>query len=130
MVEETIVAEKWWIQTGEESLGIFEADVVSAYPIEFVKSDLFGSLIGHNVKIKIVINTAKVHVSDSGKMNYSNQRSSEVWSGEFEILEEEEYLTKISIIGEGVPHPICDIPFALGIGHWRWIPAVNEPPEL
>ena len=45
-----------------------------------------------------------------------------VWEGEMEILTDTEYITKISFIGEGEPQPICDMPFAIGIGHYRWIP--------
>lgn len=48
--------------------------------------------------------------------------TSEVWRGDLDILSDREYLTKISIIADGISHPICDIPFGVGIGHWMWIP--------
>lgn len=48
--------------------------------------------------------------------------TSEVWRGDLEIMSEREYLLKISVLADGEPQPICDIPFAIGIGHWLWIP--------
>ena len=50
------------------------------------------------------------------------REDSEVWSGELDIIPEGVYLTKISVIAEGIEHPICEIPFAIGIGHWIWVP--------
>lgn len=69
------------------------------------------------MKAKIVIMTASV---ESGE--YTGMRHSEIWSGELEILDDREYLVKMSVIGEGMEHPIVDIPFATGIGHWHWVP--------
>lgn len=87
-----------------------------------MRTDVFGSLIGQGVKIRIIINTTKVSVKEDGKIVHSEMRSAEVWQGDLEILEDNEYLTKISILGEGQAHPICDIPFALGTGWWMWVP--------
>lgn len=47
---------------------------------------------------------------------------SEVWRGDLDINDQDTYLTMISIIADGVAHPICDIPFAIGVGHWLWVP--------
>lgn len=66
------------------------------------------------MKIKIVINTRVAEESGDNR--------SEIWSGELEIKDKDEYLTMISVIGEGIEHPICQIPFAIGIGHYLWIP--------
>lgn len=55
--------------------------------------------------------------------------SSEVWSGEWELNTEGEYLSKVSVIAEGVEHPICDIPFGLDIGYWHWYPPMVEENE-
>jgi len=66
------------------------------------------------VKIKIVINTRKAE-------EHGDNRAV-IWEGELEILDKEEYLTMISMIGEGQPQPLCMIPFAIGIGHYLWIP--------
>lgn len=66
------------------------------------------------VKVKIIIQTRD---KDTG-----NRRTSEVWSGELSMETETEYLAKVSLIGEGEPQPLCDIPFATGIGHYVWYP--------
>lgn len=66
------------------------------------------------MNIKIVINTRKEGQTADNR--------SEIWSGELEITDKDEYLTMISIIAEGQPQPICQIPFAIGIGHYLWIP--------
>lgn len=72
------------------------------------------------MKVKMVIQTA----AGDG----SGIRQSEVWNGELEFDETKEYLMKVSIIGEGIPQPICDIPFALGVGHYQWVPPMPEEP--
>jgi hypothetical protein len=73
------------------------------------------------MKVKIVIQTM-----EPGSDNESwDTRNSEVWSGELAILKEGVYVAKVSLIGEGEPQPICDIPFSLGVGHYRWIPPDN-----
>jgi hypothetical protein len=70
------------------------------------------------MKVKIVIQTRD---KDTG-----NRRTSVVWSGELDILPDTEYLAKVTMIGEGEPQPICDIPFATGIGHYVWVPPSKE----
>jgi hypothetical protein len=75
------------------------------------------------MKVKIVINTVEVN---DGKV--SEEDRSEVWSGELDILRENVYLTKLSIIAEGEPQPICDIPFSLATGYWAWIPPNRDEP--
>lgn len=70
------------------------------------------------MKVKIVINT-----SDAEGHGI---RRSEIWNGEMEILDKKEYLVMISVIGEGQPQPICQIPFAMGIGHYLWVPPDKE----
>lgn len=54
---------------------------------------------------------------------------SEVWSGELELLRESTYITKISLIGEGMEHPLCDVPFSMDTGHWLWVPGVEGIPR-
>ena len=66
------------------------------------------------MRVKIVIQTMQMGQPGSSR--------SEVWSGEMEILDENTYLVKMSIIAEDKPQPIVDIPFALGVGHYMWIP--------
>jgi hypothetical protein len=65
------------------------------------------------MKVKIVINTRK---EGQGSDNRSL-----LWEGELEIKDKTEYLTMISVLAEGQPQPICQIPFAIGIGHYLWI---------
>ena len=73
------------------------------------------------MKTKIVITTVKD--GDGGL------RRSEVWSGEMNILDDEEYLVEMSIIAEGKPQPIVNIPFSPGRGHYLWIPGDNDALE-
>jgi len=65
------------------------------------------------MKAKIVITTA----DESG-----DHKRSEIWAGEMEILDKTEYLLRFSVIAEGQPQPLVDVPFALGMGHWIWLP--------
>lgn len=78
------------------------------------------------MKVKIVINTMEIDPGGKG----ARYRSSEVWSGELNILPKGEYLTKISIIADGIEHPICDVPFSLSMGYWQWIPPLVDSDEL
>lgn len=73
------------------------------------------------MKAKIVITTASVEESE-----YQGMKRSEVWNGELDILDNREYLLRFSIIAEGQPQPIVDVPFAIGMGHWIWIPPDRE----
>ena len=70
------------------------------------------------MRMKIVIST--MERLDSG------ERRSEIWNGEMDILEDGEYITKISILGEGMEHPICEIPFSPMTGYWQWIPPLVD----
>jgi hypothetical protein len=70
------------------------------------------------VKIKIIINTIEMEPDDENRLI---RRTSEVWSGELDILPKGEYLTKISIMAEGINEPICDVPFSPMEGHYQWI---------
>ena len=70
------------------------------------------------MKVKIVIDTA--HAEDGGK------HRSQIWEGELEIKDKNEYLMMISVMAEGQPQPICQVPFAIGIGHYLWIPPDHE----
>jgi hypothetical protein len=70
------------------------------------------------MKTKIVITTMKAEEKGLHR--------SEIWSGEMEILDNQEYLVLFSIIAEGQPQPIFQAPFAIGIGHYRWIPPDRE----
>lgn len=48
--------------------------------------------------------------------------NSEVWRGDMEILRENTYLLRLSVLADGEPQPICDVPFSLGSGYYMWIP--------
>ena len=65
------------------------------------------------MKIKIVIDTADE--------NGEPMARSQVWEGELDILNDKEYLTRISIMAEGKEHPVCQVPFSPGIGYYQWI---------
>ena len=80
------------------------------------------------MKIKIIINTVEMLPDNENDLI---RRTSEVWSGEMDILPKNEYLTKISIIAEGINEPICEVPFSIGEGYYQWIPPLmnNEKQE-
>lgn len=89
--------------------------------------DVFGNLIGRNgMKIKIVINT--MEIAPGGQS--AQYRTSEIWSGEMNILPKGEYLTKISILTDGIEHPICDIPFSVTMGYWQWVPPLVDDERM
>ena len=99
------------------------------------KVDVFGALIQRPdtdlierepMKVKIVINT--MEIAPGGES--TQYRVSEVWSGELDILPKGEYLTKISIIAEGIEHPICDVPFSVTMGYWQWIPPLVDDERM
>jgi hypothetical protein len=69
------------------------------------------------MKVKIAIESAS---PIDGSM--LGMRHTVVWEGELEILQDTEYVTKISLIGEGEPQPLCDVPWAIGVGHYVWVP--------
>lgn len=68
---------------------------------------------GRKMKIQIIIDT---HVADENGLHRAK-----VWEGEMEIHNDREYITLISIMADGQPQPICQVPFAIGIGHYQWI---------
>lgn len=39
-----------------------------------------------------------------------------------------EYLAKISVIAEGVVHPICEVPFNPHSGYYQWVPVPDSTP--
>jgi hypothetical protein len=78
------------------------------------------------MKVRIVIQTMEPNADNETW----GHRHSEVWSGDLELLDKNEYLTKISVIADGEPQPICDIPFAIGIGHYMWIPPDSAIEQL
>lgn len=78
------------------------------------------------MKAKIVINTwVDTRTEEEQHMAFfvkGYAETSEVWSGELEIIPKGVYLLKMSVIAEGEPHPIVEVPFSIGIGHWLWVP--------
>jgi hypothetical protein len=75
-----------------------------------------GNTVGQKLKLAIM-------TYDSKDKAY---RHSVVWEGELEIKPDNEYLMKVSMLVEGKPEPLCDIPFAPGIGHYMWVPGSPE----
>lgn len=76
---------------------------------------------GNQMKVQIIIDTVK-----EGENLFTGTNRSKVWEGELEIIDEKEYLVLITIMGEGMPQPIVQLPFAKGIGHYIWIPPDTE----
>jgi hypothetical protein len=112
MAEETRMAKKWRIFSGWLNQ--------SKYLHQF-------EIGAKDVKVKIVINTIQLDETSEPPVK---ERRAEVWSGEMEILPDGEYLTKISIIAEGINEPICDIPFSPMTGYYQWIPPLVDSEEL
>lgn len=76
----------------------------------------------HKMKVKMAIQTRKAE----DEMN----RHAVIWEGELEIKDKDEYLMMISVIADGVPQPICQVPFSIGMGHYLWIPPDREYHEM
>lgn len=72
------------------------------------------------MKVQIIIETRKAEQDGNNR--------SKVWEGELEIKDKDEYLMMISLLGEGRMHPICQVPFSTGIGHYLWIPPDPDNP--
>lgn len=66
------------------------------------------------MKVKMIIETRKSEQEGNNR--------SQVWEGELEIKDRDEYLMLISVIAEGIPQPICQVPFSVGIGYYMWVP--------
>lgn len=75
------------------------------------------------MKIKIVIQM--LDMQDYGS-NQIQDRRAVVFEGELDIAPKGEYLTKISLLSEGMEHPICDVPFSPTVGYWKWIPPMMD----
>lgn len=67
------------------------------------------------MKVRFILNTLEDNV----------RTAQEIWKGELEIPSGV-LLMKVSVIAEGEPHPICDIPFSLTEGYWSWHSAEYE----
>jgi hypothetical protein len=74
------------------------------------------------MKVRIIVQSIEVNPATDQWVS----RHSEVWAGEMDILEPNVYLAKMSLITDGIANPIVDIPFSLGVGHYRWIPPSAE----
>lgn len=70
------------------------------------------------MNIKIMINTRKA--------DEKGEHRAVIWEGELDILDKEEYLTMISVLADGINQPICQVPFAIGVGHYLWVPPDHE----
>jgi hypothetical protein len=73
-----------------------------------------GKADGRKMKVRITI--------DTQVQGENGTHRSKIWEGELDILNHTEYLTMVSVIAEGEPQPICQVPFAIGIGHYIWVP--------
>lgn len=78
------------------------------------------------MKVRIIVNS---WVDDRTKEEQSqpffvkgHPENSEVWRGDMEILGENVYLLRLSVLADGEPQPICDVPFSLGSGYYMWVP--------
>lgn len=71
------------------------------------------------MKLKFVLNTLEGF--DKGEaFNQTYVRTAqEIWNGEID-LPDGVLVMKVSVIAEGQPHPICDVPFSLTEGYWTW----------
>jgi hypothetical protein len=89
----------------------------------------------NKMQVRIIIDTW-TSLEDAKPFDQRGYQSrSEVWHGDINIENDKEYLTRITMIADGQEHPICDVPFAIGSGYWRWFPPetpleTNETEEL
>lgn len=77
------------------------------------------------MKCKIVVEDV-THLYEGTRLEFSR---TQVWEGELELLPEQVYMTKVSIIAEGREHPVCDIPFSMDTGHWIWVRELHGIPR-
>ena len=84
------------------------------------------------MKLKFILNTSEPILTTGESEALFDQKyvrtAQEIWKGELE-LPDGVLVMKVSVIAEGQPHPICDIPFSLTEGHWRWIPPAVDYEE-
>lgn len=81
--------------------------------------------------VRLIINTwtsTQKGQTPFGENGY--QSRAEIWRGDIDIKDDMEYLTRVVMITDGIEHPICDIPFAIGSGYWAWIPGDNPENEI
>lgn len=82
------------------------------------------------MKVRLIINTFVGKGVDPGWFtNDGHAERVEVWKGDIDIKEDNVYLMKISLLADGEPHPIVDVPFSVGLGWWEWHPG-SSPEEL
>ncbi len=76
------------------------------------------------MKCRIILNTFADTRTDEEKTNpffvRGHHETVEVWRGDLDIIPENIYLLKLSLLGEGEPRPLCDMPFSTGVGYWLW----------
>lgn len=85
------------------------------------------------MKIKIMIQDYEVLKGQSQAEASVRQTHTCIWEGEVELLKDNVYVTKISILAEGEPQPICDIPFSPTVGWYMWVPPTEyreDMPEI
>lgn len=83
------------------------------------------------MQVRMIINTWKS--TEQGQTPFAEngyQSRAEIWHGDINLEDDKEYLTRIVMITDGIEHPICDIPFAIGSGYWAWIPGDNPGDEI
>jgi len=76
--------------------------------------------------IRIMIQDFEVLAGQTPEEASGKQGHVCVWSGDVEFLNDHVYVTKISILAEGQPQPICDVPFSLNKGYYMWVPPAAE----
>lgn len=83
------------------------------------------------MKCKIFINTLTVKPVPGKPLDARTQMAtSQIWEGELDIVDENEYITKVVIIAEGKEHPICEVPFSPDMGgYWQYIPYITAAEE-
>lgn len=74
------------------------------------------------MKLRIIIEDYEKLAGQDHTEAAAKQGKSEVWSGDVEILREGVYITKISLLADGEPQPICDVPFSMSKGFYMWVP--------
>jgi hypothetical protein len=78
------------------------------------------------MKCRVIIETFDLGNPEDGITEKGGQTRSEIWRGDINIENSREYLTRIQVIADGEEHPICDVPFGIGMGHWHYVPADND----
>ncbi len=73
---------------------------------------------------------ADIEPGDNGPFSFKKQLSYHCLGSGAIPARPGRYLLRMSLFAGSGEHPLCEVPFAYGIGHWRWIPPTGDWDDL